>query len=452
MTTATVTVTRKKEEKMRRKINALFILFVLVAGTVPIATAQSPESYVIRNARIVTVTGAVIEKGSVVIRDGKIAAVGANVAAPSGAKVIDATGLSVYPGMIDAGTTLGLEEIGSVAGGQDTSEIGNNNANIHVDVSIHPTSTHIPVTRVNGITSALSAPQGGLIAGQSAVINLDGWTWKEMVVKTPAAMHVNWPSSGFGGRGGGGGFGQGPGQGGADARSAQDRQIEELKKMLRDAKAYGEARDAVAKDSSLPKMDVDLRKEALVPVVRGQVPVIIETQLARDIRRAIEFADEMKLKIIISGGVEAYKVTDLLKSKNIPVIIGPVLRFPQNEDDPYDSPFTNASALSKAGVKFAFETADSAYSRNLPYQAGMAAAFGLSKEEAFKAVTIYPAEILGVADKLGSIEVGKMANLIVTDGDPLEILTQVKHLFINGKQVPLTSKHTELYDKYKARP
>jgi imidazolonepropionase-like amidohydrolase len=440
---------------MTNRLKAFFtfaLLVITVGGSwFPIA-AQSNEAYAIRNARIVTVTGAVIEKGTVVIANGKITALGATVSVPSNAKVIDATGLSVYPGMIDSGTTLGLEEIGSVAGGQDTSEIGDNNANIHVNVAINASSTHIPVTRVNGITSALTAPQGGQIAGQSALINLAGWNWKDMTLKTPVAMHINFPTTGFGGRGGGGfgGF-QNP-RSIPEMRREQDNQIENLKKVFNEAKAYGEAKDARAKDSSLPKLDMDLKKEALIPVVRGQVPVVVEVQMARDIKKAIEFADEMKLKIIISGGVEAHKVADLLKAKNIPVIIGPILRFPVNEDDPYDAPFTNAGLLAKAGVKIAFQTGDSAYSRNLPYHAGMAAAFGLPKEEALKAVTIYPAEIWGVADKIGSIEIGKVANLIVTDGDPLEILTQVKHLFINGHQVPLTSRHTELYEKYKARP
>jgi imidazolonepropionase-like amidohydrolase len=412
--------------------------------------AQSNDTYAIRNAKIVTVSGATIDRGTVVIQNGKITAVGASVSIPAGAKVIDATGLSVYPGMIDSGTTLGLEEIGSVAGGQDTSEISDNNANVHVNVAIHAESTHIPVARVNGITTALTAPQGGTIAGQSALINLDGWTGKEMTLKTPVAMHINWPGAG-GGRGGGfGGFGQQRSI--PELRRQQDRQIEELKKTLLDARAYADAKDARAKDASLPKLDMDLKKDALIPVVRGQMPIVVDVDTERDIKRAVEFAKELNLKLIIAGGLEAYKVADLLKASNVPVIVGPVLRFPRNEDDPYDAPFANAGLLAKAGVKIAFQSADSAYVRNLPYHAGMAAAFGLPKEEALKAVTIYPAEIWGVADKVGSIEQGKIANLIVTDGDPLEILTQIKYLFINGHQVPLTSKHTELYEKYKARP
>ena len=413
------------------------------------ASAQTSETYAIRNARIVTVTGSVIESGTVVIANGKIAAVGANAPVPAGAKIIDARGLSVYPGMIDADTEIGLTEIGSVAGSVDTNEIGDNNANIHVDVAIRPDSSHIAVTRVNGVTTALSAPRGGLIAGQSAIVNLDGWTPREMVLKSPVAMHINWP--GGGGRNFEGGFG-GPQRSVTELRREQDRQLDNLRKILRDATAYGDAKDARAKDASLPKRDVDLKLEALIPVVRGQMPVIINVNLERDIKNAIAFVTEMKLKAIISGGAEAYKVADQLKAKNIPVIVGPVLRVPVKEDDPYDSAFANAGLLSRAGVKICFETNDSAYSRNLPYHAGMAAAFGLPKDEALKAVTIYAAEILGISDSVGSIEQGKIANLIVTDGDPLEIRTQIKHVFINGRDIPLTSRHTELYEKYKARP
>ncbi|HEY9232138.1 MAG TPA: amidohydrolase family protein [Blastocatellia bacterium] len=427
---------------------SLLTICALAFGT-RLAAQTGGDTTAIRNARIVTVTGPVIERGTVVITNGKIAAVGADVQVPANARVIDAAGLSVYPGMIDAGSEIGLTEIGSVAGSVDIAEIGDNNANIHVDVAIRPDSSHIAVTRVNGVTTALTAPRGGMIAGQSALIDLDGWVPRDMILKSPLAMHINWP----------GGFGVGSefafeGQRGAtsEARREQEKQVENLKKILRDARAYGDAKDARARDASLPKQDVDLKLEALIPVVRGTLPVIINANTERDIKSAIAFADEMKLKAIIAGGIEAYRVADQLKAKNIPVIVGPVLRMPNREDDPYDAAFANAGLLAKAGVKIAFQTADSAHSRDLPYHAGMAAAFGLPKDEALKAVTIYPAEIFGVADRIGSIEVGKVANLIVTDGDPLEIVTQIKHVFINGRQMPLTSRHTELYEKYKARP
>jgi imidazolonepropionase-like amidohydrolase len=441
---------------MNRKLIFLITIVALAGvggerlGSFSSVAAQGrEETYAIRNARIFTVTGPVIESGTVVISNGKITAVGAGVSVPSNAKIIEGKGLSVYPGMIDAGTVIGLTEIGSVAGSVDTTELGDNNANIHVDVAIHPDSAHVAVTRVNGITTALTAPRGGLIAGQSALIDLDGWVPRDMVLKSPVAMHINWP----GAQGREFEFASFQQQRSiTEVRREQDRQIESLKKILRDAKAYGAARDARAKDPSLPKQDVDLKMEALIPVVRGDMPVVISANTARDIKAAIAFSDEMKVKMILAGGVEASKVADQLKAKNIPVIVGPVLRMPAKEDDPYDAAYANAGLLSKAGVKIAFQTADAADARSLPYNAGMAAAFGLPKDEALKAVTIYPAEIFGVADKIGSVEAGKIANLIVTDGDPLEIRTQIKALFIRGHQVPLTSRHTELYEKYKARP
>ena len=434
----------------RKAFAAFALMGALAVGMGWVTSAQS-ETYAIRNARVVTVTGPIIEKGTVVIAAGKIAAVGESVSIPSGAKVIDGTGLSVYPGMMDAGTVLGLTEVSSIAGTVDTSEIGDNNADIHIDVAIHPDSSHFGVTRVVGVTTALTAPRGGTISGQSAIISLDGWVPKEMVLKSPAAMHLNWPGSG---RAAGSEFAEGPGQrrGGPEARREQERQVESLKKTLRDAKAYADAKDARAKDPGLPKQDVDLKMEALIPVVRGQLPCVVAAVSERDIKAVIAFADEMKVKVIIAGGLEAYKVADQLKARNIPVIVGPVLRMPAEEDDPYDAAFANAGLLVKAGVKIAFQTLDSAHVRDLPYHAGMAAAFGLPKEEALKAVTINPAEIFGVADKIGSIGPGKVANVIVTDGDPLEILTNVKYLFINGRQIPLTSRHTDLYEKYRGRP
>jgi hypothetical protein len=353
--------------------------------------------------------------------------------------------------MIDSGTSLGLTEISSVAGTVDTSEIGDNNANIRVDVAIQADSSHVAVARVNGITTVLTAPRGGQISGQSALINLDGWVPRDMVLKAPVAMHINWP--GEGGRGGGfGQFGQGQRRSVVEIRREQDRQIDAIKKVLRDAKVYADAKDARVKDPSLPRREIDLKLEALIPVVRGQMPVVVNANVERSIKAAIAFADELKIKLIVAGGVEAWRLADQLKAKNIPVIVGEVLRMPNREDDAYDQAFSNAAILYKAGVKIAFQTQDSAHVRDLPYNAGMAAAFGLPKEEALKAVTIYPAEIFGVGDLVGSIEKGKIANLIVTDGDPLEILTQVKHIFINGRQIPTSSRHTELYEKFKARP
>ena len=409
-------------------------------------------TYVIRNARIVTVSGADIENGAVLIRDGKIEAVGANVNAPSGAHSIDGRGLSVYPGMIDAGTNMGLVEVPQGANGTvDTAEVGEFNPNAKAIVAVNPHSAHIAVTRVEGITNTLSSPVGGLISGQSALINLLGTTPKEMAVVPNAALVINYPRIGGGGGGGFGGFQQQP-QNLSETLAANERTLDQIRKVLRDAESYGRSQDAFAKDSSLPRPDRSVVLEALVPYVRGERPVIFRADREAEIRGAIRFAEEMKLKPIILGGNDAWKVASLLKEKNVPVILTGVLELPSREDDSYDTLYENPFKLQQAGVRFCISTGDAgAEVRNLPYNAGMAAAFGLSKADALKSVTLYAAQILNVADKLGSIEPGKMANIVVTDGDLLEPRTHVRYLFIDGRPVPLTSRHTELNDAFKNR-
>ena len=407
-------------------------------------------TFAIRNARIVTVSGPDIEIGTIVIRDGKIEAVGANVAVPAGAQTIDGTGLSVYPGMIDAGTNMGLVEVPQGANGTvDLSEVGDLNPNAKAITAVNPHSAHISVTRVEGITNTLTAPTGGLISGQAALINLLGTSPKEMAVVPQFALVINYPRLGSGG-GGFGGFQQPANL--QETLTANERQIERIRKMLRDAEAYGRAQDAYAKDKSLPRPDRNVVLEPLVPYVRGQQPVIFRADREAEIRGAIRFAEEMKLKPIILGGNDAWKVASLLKEKNVPVILTGLFSLPSREDDAYDALYENPAKLQQAGVRYCISTGDSGpEARNLAQYAGMAAAFGLSKADAVKSVTLYPAQILNVADRLGSIEVGKMANLVVTDGDLLEIRTRIKYLLIDGRPVVLSSRHTELNEAFKNR-
>ncbi len=403
-------------------------------------------TFVIRNARIFTVSGPVIENGMVLIQAGKIAAVGQTVPVPTGAKEIDARGMHVYPGMIDAGTTMGLVEIGQGANATvDLTEIGAFNPAAQAAVALNQHSANIGVSRIVGVTNVVSMPRGGIISGQAAFINLLGFTPKEMAVVPSAAMVINLPSAG-GGRGGRGG-----GRGGGAPAGNVSQQRQELIDLLRDAEAYGKAQDAYARDKSLPRPNQDVRLAALVPVVRGQTPVIFTANSEQQIREAITFAEENRLKPIIMGGSEAYKVVSLLKEKNVPVILQNVLTTP-GEDDPYDLMYSSAAKLREAGVRFTISTGNDGSSvRDLPYHAGMASAFGLPKDEALKAVTLYPAQVLNMADRLGSIEVGKMANIVITDGDLLEPRTRTRFLFIDGRQVPLTSKHEELYDLFRSR-
>lgn len=408
--------------------------------------------YAIRNARIVTVAGPEIENGVVVIRNGRIEAVGATVPVPAGAQEIDGRGLSIYPGMIDIGTSLGLVEISAGASGTvDLSEIGEMNPNAQAIIAINPHSEHVDVTRVSGVTSVATLPVGGIISGQAALINLDGTTPGEMTLVRSAALVVNFPRivappDPFS-------FLQ-PQQAPniPEATVARDRQLDGLRKLLRDAEAYGRAQDAYLQNGSLPRPSSDIRLAALVPFARGERPVILRADREADIRAAVRFADEMKLRPVILGGNDAWKAAPLLKERDVPVILTGTLNLPLREDDDYDTLYETAAKLQRAGVRFCISTGDSgAHVRDLPYHAGMAAAFGLTRDEALRAVTLYPAQIMNTADRVGSIAPGKIANLVVTDGDLLEPRTRVRYLFIGGRSLPLTSRHTELYEQFKNR-
>jgi imidazolonepropionase-like amidohydrolase len=425
------------------------LALTLLATTALLAQSTIPNNpgvkatVAIRNATIVPVTSAPIPNGTIVFANGVITAVGANVPIPAGATVIDGTGLSVYPGMIDSGSSVGLIEIDSVPGTVDTSEIGDLNPNAQAAVAINPHSELIPVTRVNGVTHVVSVPEGGIISGQSALIQLAGWTPPQMVVKSPAAMHIRFP------RLRGAPLVEVPQEEEAEKerRKGYTKDLDRLRDTFRDARAYAKASAAGTR-----RLDRDLLLEALVPVVEGRVPVVMHANQARDIRAALEFADEFELKVILSGAQDVARVVAEVKRRNIPVLLGPILSLPQREDDPYDLLFSNAKVLYDNGIQFAIQTQDAHNTRNLPYHAAASAAFGLPKEEALKAVTIYPARIWGVADRLGSLEAGKVANVIVTNGDPLEIRTTVSRVFIAGEEIPMESRHTLLNKKFENRP
>jgi len=409
-------------------------------------------TFAIRGARVVTVTGAEIPNGTVVISGGKITAVGASVTVPANAQVIDATGMSVYPGMIETGSSVGLSEIGQGAVATvDISEVGSFNPNAQAFYGIDPHSAHIGVARVAGITTVVSRPTGGILSGTAALMNLAGDTPPKMAVVPKVALVIELPRSGFGGRG----FARAAAlQGsGTDANRVRQLQMDSLKKMLHDAEAYGKAHAAYAKDKTLPRPARDVVLDALLPALNGQMPVIFPADRATDIRDAVTFAEEMNLKPIIMGGREAPVVAAFLKQHNTPVVVTSVMELPTREDDPYDINFSVPAKLAAAGVTFAVSSGDRGSEiRTLPYNAGMAAAHGLSKTDALKSVTIWPAQIFGVADKMGSIEVGKIGNIVVTTGDILEAKTDTKYLFIDGRPVPLSTKHTELNDLFKDRP
>ena len=308
-------------------------------------------TFAITNARIVTVSGATIERGTLIIRDGKIESLGANVTVPNGAEKIDGTGLSVYPGMIDAGTNLGLAEVeGGAPGTIDVSETGDMNSNAKAIVGINPHSSHVNVTRINGITTVLSMPVGGIISGQAAIINLNGSTQAEMALVPTFGLVINFPRITTGG-----GFNPFTTQTPIDFNEAlkrRDARLDELKKLFRDAENYAKIQEAYAKDNSLPTPATDLKMEALKDYVRGGKPIIFTAERERDIRGVAKFAADMKIKAIIFGGQEAWKAADDLKKNNIAVIYTNIHSLPVRDDDDYDYLLEAPAKMAQAGVKF----------------------------------------------------------------------------------------------------
>jgi imidazolonepropionase-like amidohydrolase len=426
-------------------MKALLCVFVLAVA--PLASAADGV-IAITNGRVHTVSGPVLERATVVLSGGKITAVGAAVEVPPGATVIDAAGKFVYPGLIDGLTTLGLTEIGSVPGSVDIEETGDVNPQAQVWVALHAQSELIPVARANGITAALAAPQGGLISGQSALIRLSGSTPDALAVKTPAAMHIVYPT----------------GSPAADSTKTSDeperktfeeRQKEKKKNKEKDlrrlAGLLADARARAAGPSITDPEKVSVAFDALAPVARGEVPIVVTADAEDDIRGAIAFARERGLKLIIAGGLDAWRCADALKAADAAVLVE-VDRLPRREADPYDAAYANAAALQRAGVRFAVVSNDASQSRNLPYQAAMARAFGLPAAAALRAITLSPAEIFGVSDRMGSIEVGKDANVVVATGDIMDTRTQVTQVIIDGVPQSLETRHTRLYQELKDRP
>jgi imidazolonepropionase-like amidohydrolase len=420
------------------------LLLAAILSAAPVVCAGAEDSFLMRGATIHTVSGADISAGSLLVKDGRIVEIGVKIAAPKGVRVIEAKGLHVYPGMINAATQMGLSEIGSIRETNDAAEIGTFNPQIRALVAVNPSSEHIPVTRANGVTMALSLPAGGTISGRASLIHLDGWTWEEMEVRGDAAMHLLFPvlESGGGRR-----FGRSAAEPKlAERKRALEVKLRELRDFFEAARRYQKAKAAGAAD-----LKPDLKLDAMAPVLDGRMPVIVTASREKVIKDAIAFAEREKIKIVLAEASEAWKVAAELKAKNIPVILGRTMSLPEYEDDPYDKPYTQPAELYRAGVKFAIASFTTSAARNLPYEAAMAVAFGLPYAEGLKAVTLAPAEILGIANEYGSIEKGKYADLMITDGDPLETRTQVKQLFIKGKPVDLMNKHRRLYEQYLKR-
>jgi imidazolonepropionase-like amidohydrolase len=402
------------------------------------STAMTPGprgDYAITNATIVPVGAPTIERGTIVIQNGKITAMGADAKIPPTSEIIDGTGKFVYPGLIDLGTGVGLTEIGSVAGTNDASEIGTFNPECRALTAVNPDSELVPVTRANGVTMVQVVPRGGLVCGESAVIRLAGWVPGEMAARAQAALHVNFPpvkkierSESW----------EEHRRDEPGPKPEEDTRLKDLRTFFEAARRYAAAHEKM-----------DLKLEAMAPYLRRERPVMFHASDADDIRAAVLFAEKMGVTPVIYGGREAWKVAGFLKDKRVPVLVGPVATLPAGKSDPVDSGYFTAARLHAAGVRFAIISDDSHNVRNLPYHAALAAAHGLPREEALKAITLYPAQILGLEG--GALEVGKPADVIVTTGDPLEIITDVAAVFIGGKPVPLENRQTRLAEKYLQR-
>jgi imidazolonepropionase-like amidohydrolase len=396
--------------------------------------AEGP-AWAITNARLVTVSGPVIEKGTIVIRGNKIQAVGANVSVPSGARTVDARGASVYPGFVDSATDLGINEPG-VRNYDDVSEMLTWNQMLRTRVAYQSDSDAIPVARVEGITSAGIFMGGGVITGDVPLMNLDGWTWEENQVRPVTGLALAFPGGGGGGGRGGGGGGRG---GGAPAAGAG---LADLDKLLTQARAY----------SANANRQMDWTLEPLIPIITKKAPFFVQAGSEDAVRQAIAWAERQGLNIVIrTNPAAAVATADLLKAKNVPVILSTILSMPQGEDIFHAATYQAPGLLAKAGVLFSFSSGGFETSRLVPFQAAMAVAWGLSKEDAIKAMTINAAKIFGADKMIGTLEPGKIANLVVVNGDPLEIRSRIQHVVIAGRDIPRESKHTELFKRYMGR-
>ncbi len=424
-----------------------------LAGATALAADQpaaAAELIAIKDGKILTVTKGVIEKGTVLIRGDKIEAVGVNLTIPPGARVIDARGMTVYPGWFDSNTGLGLVEVDLEPATVDRIEPSEEiTPQMRVVDALHVESELIPVTRLNGVTSAIVSPaETNTMSGLSALILLDGKTVDEMVIVPDIALNINF---------------------GPQARrrdkfpGTRMGMIAQMRQAFSDAQDYAQ-RKARA-EAGLPAGAVeerereergprpfkhDLKLEALLPVLAGKRPVILGAAEPSEIKTIMTLAQEFKLRVILSHITHAQDILDEVAAWKVPVLVGPIYDMPK-EEQRYDGVFRLPAELSRRGVKFAFQSADAHNVRNLPYQAGYAVAYGLPYDEAIKALTIYPAEIWGVADRLGSLEPGKLANVVLATGDPLEPRTDVKYVFIKGREIPMESRQKRLYEQYRSQ-
>jgi imidazolonepropionase-like amidohydrolase len=428
-----------------KKYTTIAAALLMSLGSTAQETVYPAPAYngmqIIKNGTIHVGNGQVLENNSILINNGKIEKIGTNLSVPTGdIKIIDATGKHVYPGLIMSNTNTGLKEIGSgVKGSNDFNEIGILNPNIKSIVAYNAESKIINTLRSNGILLANIAPQGQLLAGSSSVVQFDAWNWEDAAYKTDGGMHFYMPSLINRRRGGFGG-----GAPAADPVKAGLERIEQVKTFFHEAKGYYVQPTSTA---------TNLKFEAVRGLFNKSQKLFVHCDLVKEMLIAIDFIKEFGFDVVIVGGSESYQIAPLLKQNNIPVILQQLHSLPTSEDDDVDQPFKTPTVLQKAGVLFAITDEDGQTTgRNLMFNAGTAASYGLSKEEALASITLNAAQILGVADKTGSIEVGKDANIIIAEGDILDMKSSVvTKAFIQGRELVLDDKHKQLNERFKTK-
>ena len=421
----------------------IFLFTVSISANEQIPAPPQKTPILLKNGLIHTVSNGIVE-GSILFDKGKILRIAKYITPPENCEVIDLGGKRVYPGMIAAVSGLGLVEINAVAVTNDHSERGDFNPNVRTNVAFNPDSEIIPTTRSNGILIANVIPASGLVSGQSSVMMLDGWTWENATLSFPSGLHINWPNMNSSSRT----------DNDKKRLKAARQQLDNLEKMIKDARAYARLRQTKSRLAE-DYHNEDLRWESMIPYVEKKLPIFIHANEVRQIEASISWANRHNLEIIIVGGKDAWRTTDLLVKNRIPIIYEGVTSLPYRRYEDYDQAYKTPSILYEKGVQFCISDYGFAgraeQIRNLPYQASMAASYGLPKKAAFRAVTLSVAEILGIDEKVGSLDEGKDATLFISDGDPLEIRTNIIQAYIQGKKIDMGDRHKSLYSKYKEK-
>ncbi len=420
----------------------LFISIIFTSDQIPAPPQSQP--ILLKGGDIYTVSQGILTNSDILFEKGIITQIAKNIQPPENTQVIEAAGKHIYPGLISAISTLGLQEIGAVRATRDYAETGSMNPNVRANVSYNPDSELIPISRSNGILLANSVPRSGRISGMSSLMMLDGWTWEDASLKDTVALHIFWPSM------------KQPKPGKKKKKKDKDKKdsrlesIQELDDFFKDARAYHKL-----KSSNSPSFKTDLKLESMEPFINGRLPLIIHANEVRQIEAAVFWAERNNVNMILAGGKDSWRVIPLLKEKNIPVIYTQTHSQPSRRFEEFDQSYKTPLMLYEGGVKYCISNSESPFQtphiRNLPYHAAKAGSYDLPWSEALRSVTLSTAEILGIAGRVGSLETGKEATLFIADGDILEVRTTVETAFIQGRIIDLTDRHKDLYEKYQEK-